>query len=181
MRKGVREKTEVPVKILVNSTRETNILARENIYKIVREKSKVCVKKLHWSRKIILLYSISYGLPNNILSLGWESWEKIQNWGKNEISPRETRFLPVKKTKRVPVKKKEGVKKTEKSVRENIVLPVKKPKNAKKNGFHGHFWVSRGKKNTDAHALEKFQKKDEFTRSEILTPRAPEPQDPKLP
>ena len=31
MRKGVREKTEVPVKILVNSTRETKILAREKI------------------------------------------------------------------------------------------------------------------------------------------------------
>ena len=30
MRKGVREKTEVPVKILVNSTRETKILTREN-------------------------------------------------------------------------------------------------------------------------------------------------------
>ena len=104
-KKGVREKTEVPVKILVNSTRETNILARENC---AREKSKVCVKKLHWSRKIILLYSISYGLPNNILSLGWESWEKIQNWGKNEISPRETRFLPVKKNQTSAREKKRG-------------------------------------------------------------------------
>ena len=55
-------------------------------------------------------------------------------------------FYPWKKTERVPVKKKEGVKKTEKSVRENIVLPVKKPKIAKKKGFHGHFWVSREKK-----------------------------------
>ena len=40
MRKGVREKTEVPVKILVNSTRETNILAREIFYKNVPWKVK---------------------------------------------------------------------------------------------------------------------------------------------
>ena len=39
---GVREKTEVPVKILVNSTRETNILARENFYKNVPVKSQKC-------------------------------------------------------------------------------------------------------------------------------------------
>ena len=34
MRKGVREKTEVPVKIKINSTRETKILAREKLKKM---------------------------------------------------------------------------------------------------------------------------------------------------
>ena len=37
------------------------------------------------------------------------------------------------------MKKKEGVKKTEKSVRENIVLPVKNPKSPKNMGFTGTF------------------------------------------
>ena len=85
MRKGVREKTEVPVKILVNSTRETDILARENFYKNVPVKSDKCA----WKNFIDLGKLDSYiqfhlgYLPTNILALGWESWEKIQNWGKN--------------------------------------------------------------------------------------------------
>ena len=147
MRKGVREKTEVPVKILVNSTRETNILARENFYKNVPVKSQKCA----WKNFIDLgkLYSyIQFPMGYQIIFCHWvEKVEKKYKTGqKMKFLPVKLDFYPWKKTKRVPVKKKEGVKKTEKSVRENIVLPVKKPKNAKKNGFHGHFWVSRKKK-----------------------------------
>ena len=67
--------------------------------------------------------------------------------GEKEISSCETIFFTCeKKNKRVPVKKISGREKTEKSVRENVFLLVKKKdKNAKK-GFHGHFLFSRGKK-----------------------------------
>jgi len=138
MRKGVREKTEVPVKILVNSTRETNILARENFYKNVPVKSQKCA----WKNFIDLgkLYSyIQFHMGYQIIFCHWvEKVEKKYKTGeKMKFLPVKLDFYPWKKTKRVPVKKKEGVKKTEKSVRENIVLPVKKPKNAKKK------WVSR--------------------------------------
>ena len=71
--------------------------------------------------------------------------KKCQPWGKKKFLPVKPFFLPVKK-KRVPVKKISGREKTEKSVRENVFLLVKKKdKNAKK-GFHGHFLFSRGKK-----------------------------------
>ena len=60
--------------------------------------------------------------------------------GKKSFSPRQTRFLPVKKkSNECPSRQKEGVKKTEKSVRENIVLPVKNPNSPKKRGFPGTF------------------------------------------
>ena len=49
---------------------------------------------------------------------------------KNQTNPREKKWWRVK---------------TEKSVRENNVLYLKTPK-SQKNWFHGHFWVSRGKK-----------------------------------
>ena len=109
MRKGVREKTEVPVKILVNSTRETNILARENIYKNVPVKSQKCAWKNFFD--LWKLYSyIQFLTGYQIIFCHWvEKVEKKYKTGeKNEISPRETRFLPVKKNQTSAREKKRG-------------------------------------------------------------------------
>ena len=38
--------------------------------------------------------------------------------------------------------------KCQKCVRENDFAPVKKVAKSAQNGFHAHFWFSRGKKNT---------------------------------
>ena len=109
MRKGVREKTEVPVKILVNSTRETNILARENFYKNVPVKSQKCA----WKNFIDLgkLYSyIQFLMGYQIIFCHWvEKVEKKYKTGqKMKFLPVKLDFYPWKKTKRVPVKKKRG-------------------------------------------------------------------------
>ena len=64
--------------------------------------------------------------------------------------PVKSDFLPVKKTKKLPVKiKKVGVKKLKngpKSGREKRKLPVKKIKKTPKIGFHGHFFFHGEKK-----------------------------------
>ena len=73
--------------------------------------------------------------------------KKMPTLGEKEISSCETIFLPVKKkNKRVPVKKISGRKKTEKRVRENVFLLVKKKRQKCQKGFHGHFLFSLGKK-----------------------------------
>ena len=69
-----------------------------------------------------------------------EKKSKFSAW--NEI------FYPWKNIKRVPVKKKVGVKETEKSVREKHFPPVKKPKKTKKMVFTGTFYFHGEKKNT---------------------------------
>ena len=60
----------------------------------------------------------------------------------------------MKKNEKVGVKKKRGrensQKKAEKSGREKRFLPLKKTGNRAKNGFHGHFRVSRPKKKNTA-------------------------------
>ena len=59
-------------------------------------------------------------------------------------------FVPVKKTKKVPVKKKVGVKKVKngpKSGREKGKVPVKKTEKRPKNVFTGTFYFH-GEKNT---------------------------------
>ena len=59
------------------------------------------------------------------------------NWATREIPPVKIFLLHVKKTG-----------KTRKSGREKNFPRVKKMGKMGKNGFHGHFWFSRGKKNT---------------------------------
>ena len=106
---NAREKNILPVKILWNSTRETEILTREKIGTFAP-----------WNEK-----KKSNSHP----------WNRILN--------------PWKKAKKVPVKKKVRVKKLQKvGVKRffSIFLPVKITPKSAKNGFDGHFWVSRGKK-----------------------------------
>ena len=61
-----------------------------------------------------------------------------KNWVTREIPPVKIFLLHVKKTG-----------KTRKSAREKKIPRVKKMEKMGKNGFHGHFWFSREKKNTD--------------------------------
>ena len=76
--------------------------------------------------------------------------EKTHPWKKNEKkSVRENRKVPVKKQKsdqKCPWKPKSVREKSEKSVRERGVAFREKSRKKAKNGFHGHFWFSRGKK-----------------------------------
>ena len=60
-----------------------------------------------------------------------------KNWATREIPPVKIFLLHVKKTG-----------KTRKSAREKNFPRVKKMEKMGKNGFHGHFWFSREKKNT---------------------------------
>ena len=73
----------------------------------------------HWVEKVEKKYKTGEKIKFLPVKLDFYPWKK-----KNQTRARE---------------RKEGVKKTEKSVRENIVLPVKKPKNAQKMGFTGTF------------------------------------------
>ena len=64
------------------------------------------------------------------------------NREKNQISTVETEIsTSEKKAKKVPVKKKVGVKKLQKVDVKRFfsILPVKKPSKSAKNCFHGHF------------------------------------------
>ena len=66
-------------------------------------------------------------------------------------SVRENRKVPVKKQKidqKCPWKPKSVREKSEKSVRERGVAFREKSRKKAKNGFHGHFWFSRGKTET---------------------------------
>ena len=78
--------------------------------------------------------------------------EKTHPWKKNEKkSVRENRKVPVKKQKsdqKCPWKPKIVREKSEKSVRERGVAFREKNRKKAKNGFHGHFWFSRGKTKT---------------------------------
>ena len=77
-------------------------------------------------------------------------WKKIPTREKNQICTRETEFSThEKKPKECPWKKQVGVKKTEKSVRENIFLPVKKSEKNPKRVFTGTFYFHGEKKNTE--------------------------------
>ena len=87
-------------------------------------------QKCDWKNFIDLgkLYSyIQFHMGYQIIFCRWveKVEKKYQTGEKIKFLPVKLDFYPWKKTKRVSVKKKEGVKKTEKSVRENIVLPVK--------------------------------------------------------
>ena len=67
---------------------------------------------------------------------------------KSKFSPWNEIFCPWKNIKRVPVKKKSGREKNwNKCAWKGISTREKTRKNVK-NGFHGHFLFSRGKKNT---------------------------------
>ena len=72
-----------------------------------------------------------------------------KKWKKKSV--RENRKVPVKKQKsdqKCPWKPKSVREKSEKSVRERGVAFREKSRKKAKNGFHGHFWFSRGKKKT---------------------------------
>ena len=82
------------------------------------------------------------------------------NFSSNTIKfvPVKMDFLPVKKTKKkekqmkkMPVKNKNGREKTGKQAKTwawNCFFAREKNEKRAKNGFHGHFWFSRGKKTT---------------------------------
>ena len=76
---------------------------------------------------------------------------------------RENRKVPVKKQKsdqKCPWKPKIVREKCEKSVRERGVAFREKSRKKAKNGFHGHFWFSRGKKTlTRGEDPTKYEKK----------------------
>ena len=134
-----------------NSIRETKICACEKFYKMCPWKFKIVREKTSFILRNLPLDSISQGVEKTVLPLGWKKftfYQKNANPGgkRNFFLWNHFFYLWKKKNKRVPVKKISGREKTEKSVRENVFLLVKKKdKNAKK-GFHGHFLFSRGKK-----------------------------------
>ena len=83
---------------------------------------------------------------------------------KNQIMGAKTENCPpVKNFKKVAVKIESGREKSEKSGRENDFLPVKKIEKNVKNGFHGHFWFSRGKKKTLKVLIEVITKGEKYS------------------
>ena len=82
--------------------------------------------------------------------------KKVTREKKSKFSPWNEILCPWKNIKWVPVKKKVGVKKTEKSVREKVLPPVKKPEKTPKLVFTGTFYFHGEKKNTAVRHAQKY-------------------------
>ena len=83
-----------------------------------------------------------------ILSKTCASEKNTNQWKqKNENSARETKYSnPWKNRKIVPVKKKSVREKNRKKCAWKTLFAREKIQKTEKNGFHGHFFFSRGKK-----------------------------------
>ena len=114
------------------------VIISKKPYENAREKNILPVKIL-WNHtretKILTREKISTFAP-------WNEKKKIK------FTPVKQNFKPVKKSEKSAREKKVRVKKLQKmGVKRffSIFLPVKITPKSAKNGFHGHFWVSRGK------------------------------------